>query len=157
MNTQAFPSSGAIARPIDFYFQMGKEAIRHSKAQGTRDAYARDWRQFTRWCREHKQIPLPATVPTIVAYLSYLASLKRRPTTMGRRLVSISLAHKTAGFDSPVASIALREAMKGFRRILPDPIVLADIRAHTMAQALTWCARKCAPGISDFRTGALIA
>ena len=117
MSTQTFTST-AIQRPIDHFIQMGKDAMRQSKAPRTRAAYACDWRQFTRWCAEHQQVPLPASVPTVVAYLSYQASIGRKTTTMGRHLISISLAHKSAGFDSPTATVPVREAMKGFRRLL---------------------------------------
>lgn len=113
------PATTALARPIDFYVEMGKDAIRQSKARRTREAYASDWQLFTCWCNEHKQTPLPATVPTVVAYLASLASVNRKTTTMSRHLVSINLAHKAAGFEqSPTASLAVKEAMKGFRRLL---------------------------------------
>jgi hypothetical protein len=78
---------------------------------------------FTRWYELHHECPLPASVEAIVAYLSWLAITPaprtrrpRRVSTMQRALVSISLAHKAAGFeDPPVSNVAVHELMKGFR------------------------------------------
>jgi site-specific recombinase XerD len=122
MSTQLIPfrpPAAPLWKPIDHYVNLGRDAMRQSKAHRTREAYASDWKQFLRWCEQHHQMPLPATVEAIVAYLSYMASAGRKPTTMARHLVSISLAHKAAGFDDPpVATTPVREAMKGFRRML---------------------------------------
>jgi integrase len=105
------------------------------KAKRTRDSYASDWKLFSRWCDRHHESALPATAATVVAYLSFMTEAGRKVSTMSRALVSINFAHQAAYCESPVGSFPVREAMKGFRRLLgvaqkkKKPLLLADLRA----------------------------
>jgi integrase len=106
-------------RPIAPYLELGQDIMREAKSAATRRAYRSDWNQFRNWCEQHDESPLPASTATIVAYLAYMAQAGRKVSTMSRALVSINLAHRSAGFEeSPVATTPVKEAMKGFRRKL---------------------------------------
>ncbi len=124
------PHSVAIAR----FIQMGKEAMREAKSKRTRAAYASDLKTFAAWCDRHDERALPATAATVVAYLSFMAEAGRKIATMSRALVSINLAHQAADCESPVGSLPVREAMKGFKRLLgvaqrkKTPLLLSDLR-----------------------------
>jgi site-specific recombinase XerD len=93
------------------------EALRGFKLQArskkTREAYESDWRHFAAWCGEEGLAALPAEPATVDVYLAAHAAALR-PSTLERRLVSISRVHKAAGYpDSPTTSAAVRETMRG--------------------------------------------
>lgn len=89
--------------------------IDSSMAENTKRAYKSDWDDFSAWC-DARAIPcLPASPQTVAAYLTELAET-RKVSTLERRMVSISVAHKTADLDSPVRSGLVDRVMKGIRR-----------------------------------------
>jgi hypothetical protein len=63
---------------------------------------------------------LPATPELVAAFVSYCADeLKHRPSTIERRLASVSHAHRAAGFtgpDNPTKSEPVRLALRRVRR-----------------------------------------
>lgn len=80
-------------------------------------AYARDWRDFERWCSEKGLAPLPAEPSTVALYLADRSHLK--PGTLHVRLTAITHAHHKAGFESSPASqkhAVIAEALKNIRR-----------------------------------------
>jgi site-specific recombinase XerD len=107
-----------LARPIDFYLELGRDAIRESKAKRTREAYAHDWKLFRLWCERHHEIPLPASPTTVVAYLGAMAEGGKKTSSMARHLVSIGTAHKAANLDLTTSHLAVRSAMQGYKRLL---------------------------------------
>jgi integrase len=96
-------------------------------------AYEADFRHFTEWCDAHQLQALPADAATLSLYLTHLAS-KYRPSTINRRLASISVCHKRHGYRSPTGDPVVQEVAKGIRRVLgvkPDeakPITTGDLR-----------------------------
>jgi hypothetical protein len=73
--------------------------------------------QFRRWCAE--QCPpleaLPAEPMTVALYLAALADV-RTPSTIRRRIGSISVMHQLAGVPSPTGDAAVQAVWKGIRR-----------------------------------------
>lgn len=88
-----------------------------SKADNTRKAYQRDWQDFEEWCQARGEIPLPAFPQTVARYISDLAG-SHKPSTIQRRLASISVAHQAAGHASPSGAPLVRATMQGIRRSL---------------------------------------
>jgi hypothetical protein len=81
-----------------------------SLAPATRRAYATDRRIFSTWCAERGVEPLPADPRTLVLYLYDMAG-QRSTALLARRLTSISLAHRHAGYDpSPTTDPLVRRA-----------------------------------------------
>ena len=82
---------------------------RDSRATSTWRAYDSDFADFRAWCAG--QAPaldsLPATPATVALYITALAET-RKPSTIRRRLASISVAHQVAGFESPTADVGVR-------------------------------------------------
>jgi site-specific recombinase XerD len=107
--------------------------VRSSKATSTIRAYRSDWRAFTAWCETHGVDALPASPETIARYLTDLAGV-RAIATLQRRITSISIAHQTAGHESPTRSSLVRETWRGIRRTFgveskgKAPLRSADIR-----------------------------
>lgn len=116
------------------YIDQGKKLIINSKAKNTRKAYYSDWKCFSDWCAEEGVSSLPAEAETVVAYLSYLFTKKKKPSTIARQKSTISQAHATAGYDSPTTAKIVIDTMKGIKRELgimrnkKNPLLAEDIK-----------------------------
>ncbi len=113
--------------------EQARQYIQDSKAKNTRRAYRADWADFNLWCNEHGRIALPATPDTVALYLTACAQ-GLKPSTIQRRLASISEAHKAAGHESPTSSPVVRAVWQGIRRekgvatVGKSPTLTADVR-----------------------------
>jgi hypothetical protein len=58
---------------------------------------------------------LPASPVTVALYLTALAEV-RKPSTIRRRLASISIAHQVSGFETPTADAGVRAVWSDIRR-----------------------------------------
>ena len=89
---------------------------RSSKSEATKKAYRADFEHFTSWCMKHSLSPLPARPETVAFYITSLADAEYATSTIGRRMVAISQAHKLTNHESPTTAQAVREVWKGIRR-----------------------------------------
>jgi len=117
--------------------QLESEARRfadQAKSQNTHRAYKADWADFQRWCSARSLDSLPAEPSTIAFYISDL-SRTIKTSTIRRRLVAISQAHKAIGVVPPTQHLAVREVLKGILReygsatAQKSSIGTADLRA----------------------------
>jgi site-specific recombinase XerD len=105
-----------------------------AKAENSRRAYRSDWRHFESWCRGQGLAHLPATPETVTLYITALAA-DHKPSSLQRKLTSITKAHQAAGFPTPASMqhAPVSETMKGIRRTLgtaqpgKEPLLTADI------------------------------
>ena len=107
----------AIAETVHELTATALSYMADAKAANTRRAYRSDWDHFAAWCAEHAFQSLPATPETVTLYLAALGGT-HRPSTLQRKLTSISKAHELAGYESP-ASLRhgpVSETIKGIRR-----------------------------------------
>ena len=108
-------------------------------APNTLRAYASDLRAFAAWCRALAVASLPAEPRTVALYLAALADAGRRPSTIGRALTAINVAHVRAGFTPPREAADVRDAWRGVRRVLSvaprqkAPLLVEDLRAVAAA------------------------
>lgn len=100
------------------YESKAKKYIESSKAANTKKAYQTDWRHFLDWCNQHNVISMPADPQTISDYIADLADQGYKPSTIQRRIASISQAHQMAGYDSPTQTATVRTTWQGIRREL---------------------------------------
>lgn len=91
------------------------EYIRRSKATNTVKAYQSDWNHFKDWCEKHGKTALPANSETVTLYLSDLAE-DYKPSTLTRRIASISQEHRAAGHETPTRDSNVRMVLSGIRR-----------------------------------------
>ena len=107
----------------------------NARSENTKKSYQSDWSHFASWCDSHDLKSLPASINTVVLYITEFAeSLK--VSTLERRLASISQAHKTAGLDSPalVSKEPLHSVWSGIvrskssRRDKVAPVLTDDIK-----------------------------
>jgi len=123
-----------VAR-LDRLAQQARGFIEAAKAENSRRAYRSDWRHFESWCRSHGLACLPAAPETVALYLTDLAA-DHKPSSLERKLTSITKAHQAAGFPTPASmqNAVVSETMKGIRRTLgtaqpgKEPLLTADIR-----------------------------
>ena len=110
-------ATGAVNLPVSLatYGQQAKDYARQAKSHNTRRAYASDWDDFARWCRPYGFVPLPAKPETVALYLTALADALK-PSTLGRRLATISQVHQAAGHETPTAAAPVRLVWAGIRR-----------------------------------------
>src|SRR3954447_26350992 len=95
------------------------DAMRYAEAEraaSTRGFYRSDWRAFAAWCAARGASPLPAHPGLLAAYLSHLAQLGRKASTIGRALAAIADKHRQAGLESPTKHEGVRAVMRGIRR-----------------------------------------
>ncbi len=111
------------------------EYIAHAKSDNTIKAYRCDWSDFTSWCNGHGIQSLPALPEVIAAYIADLVERGYKAATIERRLVSISKAHVTAGYEDVTKTAIVKETWSGIRRTIgthqegKTPTLTADIRA----------------------------
>lgn len=125
------------ATAVETFTRIGRAAsefLTNAKAANTRKAYAADWDDFLHWCRRFRRTPLPALPETVACYLADCAA-RLKPSTLQRRLATISEAHKTAGHESPTRSAKVRLVWAGIRRQLGaaqdhrKPVLTPHLRA----------------------------
>jgi hypothetical protein len=74
----------------------------------TRAAYTSDWALFTDHCAVTERPALPASLDTVVEFLS---SCPAAPATRRRRVAAIDHHHAGAGYPRPGESVAVRAAL----------------------------------------------
>jgi integrase len=92
-----------------------------ARAEATRRAYARCWRDFTAWCETSGRIAVPADPETLAGYLAWLASGRgtgRPPAIASLQVVlaALKLAHQTAGQPHQIDHAMVKEVWRGIRR-----------------------------------------
>lgn len=112
--TNAVNEANLPARLVT-YGEQARDYARQAKSKNTRRAYASDWDDFERWCRPYGFVPLPARPETVALYLTALADALK-PSTLGRRLATISQVHQAAGHDTPTKAAPVRLVWAGIRR-----------------------------------------
>ncbi|MBX2822340.1 MAG: site-specific integrase [Rhodothermaceae bacterium] len=106
-----------------------------ARSENTKKSYQSDWAHFTAWCTDHDLVSMPATMQTVILYITEFADTFKI-STLERRLASISQAHKTSGHDSP--ALVSREPLhsvwsgivrsKSARRDKVAPVLTEDIK-----------------------------
>ena len=112
--------SSELALPDELIAKAKTYAV-HARSERTRHEYGRCWRDFTAWCQTMGRDALPASVETVAAYLSWLASGRGRGkplavSSIGQAAAAIKLAQRTAGYAFDSASPLLQSVMTGIRR-----------------------------------------
>src|SRR3977135_1586412 len=100
---------------------LGVEAeldVRGTRSENTARAYRSDLGHFALWCQRFSLDAMPATHETVALYISALAgaSPPAKISTVRRRLVAISQAHKAAGHPSPTSTEVVRRTVAGTGR-----------------------------------------
>lgn len=107
------------------------------RSGNTRRAYKSDWDDFTAWCGQVLEDPLPAMPATVARYLAQLADGGKKTSTIQRRKAAIRAAHKAAGFEPPTNAEGVAATMRGIRRALRSkPTRKAPATAELLSKVL---------------------
>ena len=115
----ALPSAAVAALPLDPLAALQAQAeryVEHAHAVNTRRAYRSDWAAFEAWCTARQLTSLPASESTLELYLTHLAGLGRRASTIRRARIAIGLAHGHAGAARPDQHPRIRTLERGIGR-----------------------------------------
>lgn len=95
--------------------ERAKQYAQESRTPATWKAYASDWKAFEGFCQSQSLSSLPASPQTVAAFLTVQSDICR-PSTLERRLASISVRHKNAGHPSPCNDPVVLSVLQGIRR-----------------------------------------
>ncbi len=110
-----------------------------SRAPATVRAYQADLEDFGEWCQANGVRRFPATADVVARYLAWLADCGAKPSTIERRAVAISAAHKAGDAPNPTTNEIVRKTLGGIRRAhgrrpaKKRAISLAELRAMCLA------------------------
>jgi site-specific recombinase XerD len=90
--------------------------VEAARAANTLRGYRSDWREFTTWCTQRADEPLPAAPATVTGYLTDLARHGAKVGTMSRRLSSIKFAHQLRDLPDPTRNARVLAVWEGIRR-----------------------------------------
>jgi site-specific recombinase XerD len=111
-----------------------EELVRNSRSENTQRAYRSDWAGFTAFCDARGLQSMPATDQTVAEYVAELGETCRA-STIGRKVASISTAHKMAGYVTPCGGALVLSTLRGIRREKTvsvrkvAPVRVANLRA----------------------------
>jgi site-specific recombinase XerD len=123
------------------------------KAVATRRAYGADFSIFRAWCEERQLVVIPASPPTVAAFLAHEASRNVKASTIGRRAAAIRYAHRLAGRDSPTDDERVKATVRGIRRTLGTA---RSKKAPATAERLLAMAANTGAGLKGLRDRALL-
>ena len=109
----------APAASTEVLLARASDYLLAEKADATRRAYASDWRHFSDWCWAQGAdgvSPMPAAIPTVAAYLAYMADIGLKASTITRRTAAIRYAHRLQGLEPPTNAEPIKALLRGIRR-----------------------------------------
>src|SRR5262245_53497735 len=105
----------ALAAEVQATAERARDYRAKAKAANTLAAYRSDWNDFTTWCRTHLRESLPAEPSRVALYITDLAE-RCKPSTITRRLATISQAHQQAGHATRTSAPIVRDVLQGIKR-----------------------------------------
>lgn len=117
MTALATIDPAAMLATIQDLGERANEYAEASKAGTTRRAYASDLADFETFAAAYGAATLPASWQLVAAYATHMVDRGLSIATIRRRMVAISQAHKSAGYDSPTAKKAVRDVIAGIARV----------------------------------------
>ncbi|MER9273620.1 site-specific integrase [Mesorhizobium sp. M0643] len=116
------PASRSPAH-LESLVETAKDYAKNASSENTRDAYAKDWRHFSAWCRRNGFEPLPPAVQIIGLYISACAAgdAKRgipplSVATIERRLSGLAWNFTQRGVPMDRSDRHISTVLAGIRR-----------------------------------------
>ena len=129
------PDPAATAAQIQATADRAQNYRATAKAANTVAAYRSDWNDFTTWCRARGFEALPADPATVALYITDLAE-RCKPSTITRRLATISQAHQQAGHATPTSVPVVRDVLQGIKRAKGSAPVAKMAAVTTIIRAM---------------------
>jgi len=83
----------------------------------TERSYKSDLKTFTAYCTKHELVALPADVATLSHYVTHLADLGRKLSTIKHHLAAIHKLHQLHGYQSAISADQVELLLKGIARL----------------------------------------
>ena len=154
MNKQLVIQDAPVSpsRDLDATAAQAAALAGNARAAATRRAYASDWTHFETWCSTHRLVSLPAAPVTIGLYLAHHHHTLSM-ATLERRVSSIAVAHRLAGYPCDIRHPAIRDVLVGLRRAMGTrQRQVAPLTIPLVKQALAGCGER----LLDIRDRALV-
>ena len=100
------------------YSERARQYAKEGKAENTKRAYQSAWRDFENWCMAQGHRAMPASVETIIEYLTSLADRGQKISTINVKRAAISSAHVMGSKNDPTKHGDVTILMKGITRTL---------------------------------------
>lgn len=104
-----------ITTDIEFLRKKSESLINLSVSSSTKKSYRSDWKKFCEWCEKYQVSPLPASEETIGLFVTSLEGISAL-SSIRRYLSTISVAHRTSGYDSPCNSDFIQRIIAGISK-----------------------------------------
>lgn len=111
-----------------------KEFANSAYAKNTITAYQKDWQSFVNWCNSENLCPLPCAIGTLVLYITELAKINRKASTIQRHICAISKIHNMANHTLNLKHSDFILVWNGIKRTLglsktgKSPILLSHLK-----------------------------
>jgi len=136
----ALPAHVAGSGALDRLVETARDYAKQAASDNTRQAYAKDWAHFARWCRKRGTDPLPPSPELIGLYLADLAAPAdgTRPLTVAtieRRLSGLGWGYAQRGLRLDRGDRHIASVLAGIRRrharppVQKEAILAEDILA----------------------------
>lgn len=117
-----------------------KKLIKARHSISTQIAYESDIKEFNTWCKLHKFKSFPASVDSVVLFLSHLAERGLKPSSISRRVSALKYSHSEAGLPSPTDMEPVKATLAGIRRTKGcAPKQVAPATIDVVEQLLSAC------------------
>jgi site-specific recombinase XerD len=128
------------SRSLTVLSQRARDYARKAKSSNTLRGYAAALKDFCEFCRDHNLEPLPASPTAVVAYITTVADLGLKVSTINVRLAAIAEAHRMKHLTDPTIDEDVRLVMAGIRhdkKTRPTKKSPADLEViHAFVSAL---------------------
>ena len=91
--------------------------VRNGFSKSTRIGYQRSWEHFISTCRLHHQSPIPASVSTLLVYISHCAQIRLAYSTVMTRISAIACFHKLRSLVDNTQHFVVKKALLGYKNM----------------------------------------
>lgn len=105
---------------IDFTAPLAEQArayLENEQSPRTKKTYCSQWKVFSTFCSQHGLAPLPASVETVAAYLTWRAQ-HAGASTLTVTLAALDDQHARAGHERPGRREEIKRLLRGIRRTI---------------------------------------
>jgi integrase len=106
----------------------------HAYALNTILAYRKDWQDFSNWCSTRNIISLPCPIEALILYITHLADLGKKTSTIQRRICAINKQHLLSNLSLNLKDNNFQLVWSGIKRKLgllkngKSPLLLKALR-----------------------------
>ena len=141
----ASPCDSKIMMDTREYFKERSErktniqsrGINRKQSDSTKSCYQRCWSNFSSWCLEHGQSPLPASVKTLKSYLLELMEIKNQaPKTIQLKLGAIRDMHIKNGLSHEIGNHQIKSLITKHKNMHSSPKTRKNILYYSEVQTI---------------------